>query len=142
MTGEWSYDSPGEKMEASKRIVQVAYGAGAIICAVLFARVYASLFGLAAARDPQLLGKDFTLTTLLAGATALGLLLWTWRHERIRPMAHEVAEELVKVTWPTWDETKSNTRITIMVSVIVAIILGVFDLVFGTLTNYILGGST
>ena len=57
-------------------------------------------------------------------------------------MAHEVAEELVKVTWPTWDETKSNTRITIMVSVIVAIILGVFDLVFGTLTNYILGGST
>lgn len=129
-------------MEASKRIVQVAYGAGTIIAAVLFARVYASLFGLVGARDPQLLGKDFTLTTLMAGATALGLLLFTWRHDRVRPLAHEVADELVKVTWPTWDETKNNARVTILVSVIVALILGVFDLVFGNLTNYILGGST
>jgi len=45
------------------------------------------------------------------------------------------------VTWPTWDETKSNGRITVAVSVVVALILGVFDWFFGGLTTYILGGA-
>ena len=129
-------------MESSKRIVQGAYAAGTLIIWLLTVRIYASLFAVAGVHDPQLLGKDFTLSTLLAAATAVGTLLWTWRHERVRPLAHEVAEELVKVTWPTWDETKTNARVTIIVSVVVAVILGVFDLVFGNLTNMILGGST
>lgn len=128
-------------MDTSKRIVQFAYGAGTFLAAVLFSRLYGSIFGLVGARDPQLLGKDFTLTTLLAGVSAVVLLLWTWRHARIRPLAHEVADELVKVTWPTWDETKTNGRITVAVSIVVALILGVFDWVFGGLTNYILGGT-
>jgi preprotein translocase subunit SecE len=128
-------------MDTSKRIVQFAYGAGTFLAAVLFSRLFGSIFGLVGARDPQLLGKDFTLTTLLAGVSAVVLLLWTWRHARIRPLAHEVADELVKVTWPTWDETKTNGRITVAVSIVVALILGVFDWVFGGLTNYILGGT-
>ena len=128
-------------MDTSKRIVQFAYGAGTFVTAVLLSHLLGSIFGLVGARDPQLLGKDFTLTTLLAGATAVALLLWTWRHERIRPLAHEVAEDLVKVTWPTWDETKTNGRVTVAVSIAVALILGVFDWVFGGLTNYILGGT-
>lgn len=128
-------------MDTSKRIVQFAYGAGTFLAAVLLSRLYGSIFGLVGVRDPQLLGKDFTLTTLLAGVSAVVLLLWTWRHERIRPLAHEVADELVKVTWPTWDETKTNGRITVAVSIVVALILGVFDWVFGGLTNYILGGT-
>lgn len=128
-------------MDTSKRIVQFAYGAGTFLAALLFSRMYGSLFGLFGARDPQILGKDFTLTTLLAGATAVVLLLWTWRHARLRPLAHEVAEELTRVTWPTWNETKNNARVTVAVSVVVALILGVFDWVFGNLTNFILGGA-
>jgi preprotein translocase subunit SecE len=128
-------------MDTSKRIVQFAYGAGTFLVALFASRLYGSIFGLVGARDPQILGKDFTLTTLLAAATAIGALLWTWRHERIRPLAQEVADELTKVTWPTWEETKTNGRVTVAVSVVVALILGVFDWFFGGLTNYILGGA-
>lgn len=129
-------------MEISKRIVQVVYGVGSLLVWVLTARLLASVFGIIGVRDPHILGKDFTATTLIAAVTALGVLLWTWRHGRLRPLAEEVADELTKVTWPTWDETKSNMRVTILVSVVVSLILGFFDLVFGNLTNLILGGTT
>ena len=61
--------------------------------------------------------------------------------ERLKLYVIESYNELIhKVTWPTWDETKSNSKMTIVVTMIVAVILWVFDQVFGNLTNLILGG--
>lgn len=128
-------------MDATKRIVNIAFAAATLLAVVLFSRVLDVTFGALGVRDPHLLGREFTLTTLLGALLALAMLFWAWRHERIRPVAFEVAEELTKVTWPTWKETKTNTRVTVVVTVVVASILWVFDLVFGNLTTMILGGA-
>lgn len=129
-------------MEASKRIVNATFVAGFFLARWLFSHVCEGVFGLLGIHDDHLLGKYFTTTTLVGLVMAVALLFWAWRHERIRPVSFEVADELTKVTWPSWKEIKTNTRITVVVTIVVAVVLWVFDLVFGNLTNLILGGST
>ncbi len=127
-------------MDASKRIVNIFFAAATLLAWVIFARVFAAVFALANQRDAHILGKQFTTSTLLAAGTALALLFWAARHPKLRPLGHEVADELLKVTWPTWEETRNNAKVTVAVTVIVACILWVFDQVFGNLTSALLGG--
>ena len=129
-------------MEASKRLVNLTYAVSTILTWIIFSKLFAVFLGTLGVRDAHLLGKGFTTSTLLAAAGALALLVWAWRHERIRPLAEECGEELVRVTWPSWAETKANTRIVVVVTLIISFILWVFDFVFGGLTTLILGGAT
>ena len=75
------------------------------------------------------------------GYTGAELLPLLYKHPEFGPLVNEVTEETSKVTWPTWDETKTNTVVTVIVTVIIAAILWGFDQVFGRLTNAILGGG-
>lgn len=45
----------------------------------------------------------------------------------------EVKGEAKKVIWPTWKQTVNNTAIVIAVIIIVAIFLGIIDILFGGL---------
>ena len=45
----------------------------------------------------------------------------------------ESREELKKVAWPTWLETRNNTLLVIGISVFVAVFLGAADIGFSTL---------
>lgn len=42
----------------------------------------------------------------------------------------EAREELRKVSWPRWKETRNNTMLVIGISVFLAILLGVADIFF------------
>ena len=127
-------------MDASKRMVNLFYAAATLLAWVIFAKFFGSVFTTFGVRDAHLLGREFTTSTLVAAASAVVLLLWAWRHPQYRPMLHETADELSKTTWPDWDETKSQTKVTIVVTLLIALILWVFDQVFGNLTGWILGG--
>ncbi len=127
-------------MDRSKRMVNLFYAGSTLIAWAIFAKTFGLLFGVLGMRNAHLLGKDFTTTTLLGAGAAVALLFWSWRSVQVRPVVNEVADELSKVTWPTWEETKNNSKMTIVVTMIVAVILWVFDQVFGNLTNLILGG--
>jgi preprotein translocase subunit SecE len=54
-------------------------------------------------------------------------------------LANEVAGELKKVTWPTPKEVRTATMVVLVMSIISAIILGVFDLVWSNLTELVYG---
>ncbi|MCA9626104.1 MAG: preprotein translocase subunit SecE [Myxococcales bacterium] len=127
-------------MDASKRMVNLFFAASTLLAWVIMAKLFALIFATAGVRDAHILGKQFTSTTLLAAFGAVSLLVYTWRHERARPLVNEVADELVKVTWPTWEETKNNSKVTVVVTLIIALILWLFDQVFGNLTSMLLGG--
>lgn len=127
-------------MDASKRLVNLFFGASTLLAWLVLGSVLSAVLGLVGFRDYHILGKQFTSSTLLGALAALALFAWAWRHPRLKPFVHEVADELVKVTWPTWEETRNQTRVTIVVTVIIAVILWVFDQVFGNLTSLILGG--
>ena len=50
-----------------------------------------------------------------------------YRSDRIYGLANEVAQELKKVTWPTAKEVRSATIVVIVMAVVSAVILGIFD---------------
>jgi preprotein translocase subunit SecE len=72
------------------------------------------------------------------GATVAGIVLY--RNDRIYHLANEVSSELKKVTWPTAKEVRTATITVIVMAIISALILGLFDLVWTNVTELVYGG--
>jgi len=51
--------------------------------------------------------------------------------EKIKRFLKEVVAELRKVTWPTKDELIGSTMVVIVVSLVVAIFIGIVDRILG-----------
>ncbi|HEY0191907.1 MAG TPA: preprotein translocase subunit SecE [Kofleriaceae bacterium] len=71
------------------------------------------------------------------GAIVAGIALY--RNDRIYHLANEVTSELKKVTWPSAKEVRAATIVVIVMAIVSAIILGVFDFVWSNLTELVYG---
>jgi len=80
-----------------------------------------------------------TRTTFAAAGLAIITAVVMYRNDRIYGLANEVAGELKKVTWPTAKEVRSATFVVIVMAVISAVILGLFDFVWSNLTELVYG---
>ena len=58
--------------------------------------------------------------------------------EKIKQFYLEARGELKKVTWPTRQQTLSATWVVIIMTIVIAIFLGLVDLVLSSLIKYIL----
>jgi preprotein translocase SecE subunit len=65
----------------------------------------------------------------------------TWKHKTIYDFCIETVSETRQVVWPGKDETRENTVIVVVVSVIMSLVLGAFDLVWAKLSNFILSAG-
>lgn len=120
------------------RMVNLSFVAAALLLWFLSASLFAGLFDLVRPEwDVGIIGRELRLSNLLG--IALGVLggIWLWRNERIFNLAHEVAGELRKVTWPSSAETWLSTKVVMGTTVVVAACLWVFDLAFSALTRWI-----
>jgi preprotein translocase subunit SecE len=77
--------------------------------------------------------------SLASGAVAVFVGIWLYRNDRVFTLANEVSGELKKVTWPTAKEVRTATMVVVVMSLISALILGVFDLVWTNLTELVYG---
>lgn len=77
--------------------------------------------------------------SLFSGVFAAIVGVALYRNDRVFTLANEVSSELKKVTWPTAKEVRTATMVVVVMSVISAIILGVFDLVWTNLTELVYG---
>ena len=75
--------------------------------------------------------------TALAALAGVATAVVLWRHRTSREFADEAAAELSKVTWPSREETWSNTIVVIVTSAIAAVILFVFDAAWSWVTDLI-----
>ena len=81
---------------------------------------------------------DFTISMMAAiGATAAGVIMY--RNDRYFHLANEVASELKKVTWPTAKEVRAATIVVIVMAIVSAMILGLFDFFWSNLTELVYG---
>lgn len=71
-------------------------------------------------------------------ATVAGVALY--RNDRIYLLANEVSGELKKVTWPSAKEVRTATLVVIVMAIVSAIILGLFDLLWTNVTELVYGG--
>ncbi len=83
--------------------------------------------------------SDFNVTLAAAiGALVIGVI--AYRNDRIYHLANEVASELKKVTWPTAKEVRASTSTVIVMAIVSAVILGLFDFAWSNLTQVVYGG--
>lgn len=82
--------------------------------------------------------SEFVITVVAAGI-ALATGVYTYRNERVHILANEVAGELKKVAWPGSKEVKQATIVVIVMTLISAGLLGVFDYVWANVTDFIYG---
>lgn len=75
---------------------------------------------------------------LIGVIAAAGLTFSLWRSPRVFAVASETVGELRKVTWPTRKETSQATVVVIILVIICAIFLGIFDFFWSWATNLLL----
>jgi preprotein translocase SecE subunit len=118
------------------RYVNLSFvAAGLLLYVVLggFFSVLIELFGSSA--NAQVLGNNFRVGHLLALVVATVVAVQLRRSPRAHTWAMEVGNELAKVTWPTWSDTKKATWVVIATTLVIAALLGLLDWVFGSLSN-------
>jgi preprotein translocase subunit SecE len=77
--------------------------------------------------------------TIFASVAALVVGVSLYRNERTYGLVNEVCAELKKVSWPTGKEVKAATIVVIIMTILSALILGFFDLVWSNVTEFIYG---
>ncbi len=87
---------------------------------------------------PQSLPSEFTLT-MISAVTAVVAGIVMYRSDKYYNLANEVASELKKVTWPNAQEVRSATIVVIVMAIISAAVLGMFDMVWSNLTELVYG---
>ena len=81
---------------------------------------------------------DFQIS-LMAAAGAAMIGIYMYKNDKYYGLANEVAGELKKVTWPTAKEVRSATLVVIVMAILSALILGLFDFVWSNLTELVYG---
>ncbi len=77
--------------------------------------------------------------SLFAAVVAISAGVVMYRSDKYYTLVNEVSSELQKVTWPTAKEVRSATIVVIVMAILSAVILGLFDLVWSNLTELVYG---
>ena len=118
------------------RMVNMAFMTAALLMWIVSAKFFAGTFDMVRPEwDLSLIGNEFRLSNLLGIGVGVFGGIYLWRHERLFQLANEVAGELSKVTWPGVEETRVSTIVTIVTTIIVAVCLWAFDVLFSALTK-------
>jgi preprotein translocase subunit SecE len=111
-----------------KRLVVIFLLLAGIVTALFLEHIFGLIWARAGWSDPVLVeGVDWQVSTLVGYLLAAGLAVGTWFNPKTHALAIDIASELMKVTWPTWPETRTSTMAVIVASVVAAIILFFID---------------
>jgi preprotein translocase subunit SecE len=113
----------------SSRLVVMAYLVFGVIIALFLSRMLElafAQFGIGGSAD-VIAGTTIKWPDLLGFALAIGLGVYCWMNTRIRTLSTEVAQELMRVTWPTLEETRVSTIAVIVASLVASLILFAMD---------------
>jgi len=125
-------------VEQPKRYVAIFYVLAAITLGLFLEAVFVEVLSLAHQNDSSLFGLEgWHTSTALGFAVAAAVAVVVWRIPRTQAVSLEVALELKRVTWPSLRETRAATVAVVVASFIAAMVLGIFDFIWGQLSAMI-----
>ncbi len=71
--------------------------------------------------------EEWTYSSLVAVAIAAAALGAAWASTKVRHLAFETASELMRVTWPSWEETRVSTVAVVIASLVAGVLLFFID---------------
>lgn len=122
---------------SNRRVLLFCWLALGVILWKVFADGLGWGFGFAGVANPKI-GGAVDATSFLGAALAAVLCVVLWKRNEVYDFCFETVDETRKVVWPNKKETRDNTIVVIITSVIMSLILGFFDLIWAKLSNFIL----
>ncbi len=111
-----------------KRLVVVAYLVFGIIIALFLGHLFEMILArLAVGNSRPIEGLDWKFTDLAGFVATAGIAAYCWTNPRIKALSQETATELMRVTWPSWHETRVSTTAVVVASLIASVILFAID---------------
>ncbi|WP_224248661.1 preprotein translocase subunit SecE [Hyalangium gracile] len=111
-----------------KRLVVIFLLLAGIVTALFLEHVLGLLWARFGWGDPSLVeGVDWQVSSLVGYLLAVGLAAFVWFNPKAHAVSIDIASELMKVTWPSWPETRTSTVAVIVASVVAAVILFCID---------------
>ena len=122
-------------MQGVQRYVVFAFLTLGVLLWATLSKLLQALAYAVNAPDFEVIGSQFTATTAIGLVVSAAAGWICFKNERVYGFSAEVVAELKKVTWPTRDETRSATIVVVITTLIIAGILGVFDMVWANVTG-------
>ena len=122
---------------SNQRIVNFSYFVATLLMFYVLGKLLYQFWGHFGWRDTYLIGEmgyPWVISAVVTGITLFVVL----RSEKVTPFLLEVVAELREVTWPTRQEVISHTRVVIVTVVVIAVILGAFDVLWAKLSKFLL----
>ena len=132
-----------------QRYVLASFFTAAILAAYIMGKMLHGLWAWAANKDwfhsslPTLAAVSDddkgTFATVVGAVISLVLLIRTYRKASVRAWADEVANELLKVKWPTRKEVSNSTVVVIAASAVATVYLALLDRLWSFVTDLFYG---
>lgn len=108
-----------------QRLIVISYLVFGIVLALFFGHMFELALAALGVKNAQIVEglAELKLANLLGFGLAGALAAWAWTNPRVKALSNEVAEELMRVTWPSWDETRASTIAVVIASLVAAVIL-------------------
>lgn len=119
-------------MTGLRRYVHISFAVLGLIAAYVLSNLFEAIGG-ALSFSYSVVGMS--VASLAAFLVAIVGTVILWRNEKVFGFAEEVAQELKKVTWPTYEETRTSTIVVLVMVVIFSLVLGFFDFIWSGITN-------
>ena len=111
-----------------KRLVVIFYLAGGVVLLLFLDHLLSLTWARFGWADPTLIeGLDWKLTSMIGALLTIGAVIFCYVNPEVRQLSIEVATELMRVTWPSWAETRVSTIAVVFASGVAAIILFAID---------------
>jgi len=113
------------------RLVVLFYLAAGVVLALFLGKVLGLVFAEVGLGDKSETLESIGLspTSVLGVVLAAGTGIFCYLNPKTRALSNEVASELMKVTWPSWDETRTSTTAVVVASLVAAVVLFGIDTV-------------
>jgi preprotein translocase SecE subunit len=121
-----------------RRVLGFTWLAAALCLALVLADLCSWAFAQAGIANAELLGGAFDASTVLALVVTAVVAAASWRMPQVYEFCIEVVQETRKVVWPTRQETRDQTLVVVVVSILIAMMLWGFDQVWKRLFAVIL----
>jgi preprotein translocase subunit SecE len=123
----------------NSRLVVIAYVVLGLAAGLFLEHVLLLVFGAFSPTQPltRPLVGDWTWSTLIGLLLAVVAAFILWRKPKTHDGSLEIAAELRKVSWPSLAETRAATIAVIVASLVSAVLLGLFDVLWQFLTDKI-----
>jgi preprotein translocase subunit SecE len=122
---------------SNQRYVTFAYLAFAVLAALTLGRIFTSVASAGGLPDPPLLGNGLSAMHALGFVAGIGAAIALWKNAQAQSFTTEVVAELNKVTWPSKKETQTATGVVIMTTLLMSLIMLIYDQIWGHLTSII-----